>query len=122
MEGWQDRKVIAYRAADGAGDIVVEDKLTGERRPARRYTPRPYGEVRTSPAQPLERLRNEDAAAEHEAVDVYAPDPAPVVVPLPARTAPADPVETPLDAGRRFRNITEAMVHFAVALPVQADC
>ncbi len=113
---WHDRWVIARRAADGSGDLAIEDEASGERRTARRWTPRPYGEVRSSPATPRDRLLANPAAAPAGG-DVYAPAAGPpVVVPLPARTAPAAPLASPLEAGR-CRDLAAAWRLFASIYP-----
>ena len=100
---WHDRWVIARRAVDGSGDLTLEDEASGERRTARRYVPRPYGEVRTSTVAPLERLRETETG--FTGADVYAPGEgdcagAANVVALPARSAPAAALDNPLDADR----------------------
>ncbi len=110
------RRVLARRGIDAdAGAIVLEDEATGEREVARRYEARPYGAVRSAPATPLERLKRElggEAAA--GAADLYAPG-APAraanVVSMPARAAPAAPLEDPLDADR-MAGLDEAMTLF----------
>ena len=48
--------VVARRAIDGAGNLVVEDERSGERHVAVRYQARGYGEIRGVPATPLEQL------------------------------------------------------------------
>lgn len=112
---WHDRRVIARQALDGSGDLTLEDEATGERRTARRYRPRPYGEIRAVPATELEKLAREDMEA--GGADVFAPSgEAPAVVPMPTRTAPAAPLDDPLDGGA-CRDLDEAMRLFAEIYP-----
>ncbi len=112
---WHERWVIARRAMDGSGDLSLEDEATGERRPARRYRRRAYGEIRGAPATPLDKLLG--AATETAGADVYAPSAAPPnVVPLPARSATAAPLDNPL-AGQRCRSLNEAMRLFTTYYP-----
>lgn len=112
---WHDRWVIARQGLGGGGDLTLEDEATGERRPARRYRPRPYGDIRSSPATPLEKLERENI--ETAGADIYAPTgEAPKVVPMPARTAPAAPLDDPLDASR-CASLDEAMALFAEIYP-----
>ena len=111
---WHDRSVVARRAVDGAGDLVLEDERTGEKTRAARYAPRPYGAVRTAPATPLDRLRAEPPAA--SGADVFAPGAPPVVTPFPARSAAAAPLDNPLDAGR-CRDAAEAWRVFSAVYP-----
>ena len=114
---WHDRWVVARRAVDGSGDLTIEDEATGERSTARRYEPRPYGEIRTAPATPLGKLLTESPAASATA-DLYAPAEVPSnVVPLPARSAPADPLENPLAGGDACRSIEEAWRLFTGLYP-----
>ncbi len=115
---WHERWVHVRRPLDGAGDdITIEDLETGEKRIARRYVPRSYGEVRSAPAAPLEKLRAVDAERDRKGADIFAPPTEPpAVVPLPARTAPAAPLENPLDGGR-CRNLDEAMRLFVEHYP-----
>ncbi len=120
--GW----VIARRAAaGGAGEITVECETTGERALARPWTARPYGEVRSAPATPLEALRATDAAApERPGADIYAQQPvgqanagAGNVVPLRAPSAPAAPLANPL-AADRHPDLENAMRAFAELCPL----
>ena len=116
-DGWHDRWVIARRAADDSGDLVLEDEATGERRTARRYQPRPYGTIRSAPASERDKLQ-----AEHQnlavAVDLYAPKPAPAsnVTPMPVRSAPAAALENPL-AADGLPGIDDAMRLFQSLFP-----
>ena len=120
---WHDRTVIAHRAADGSGDITLEDGATGERCVARLYVPRAYGDVRTGAATPLERLMAEPEAAALKGADVWAPAAAdPVVVPMPrpgraGAAAPEPASRRPGALSRRRRGV--AGVHGR--LPVAAD-
>ncbi len=115
---WHSRRVLARRAADGSGDLSLEDEATGERRPARRHAPRPWGDVRRAPATALARLLAEERA--FPGADLHAPGKAGVargnVVPLPARTAPAAALENPL-AGDRLGSVEEAWRVFAAICP-----
>lgn len=118
-ETWSERWVMARQAADGSGDIVIEDQATRERQVARRWVPRPYGEIRGVPASPLDRLL--DTAPATGGADVYAPRPdagagAGNVSALPARVAPAAPLYDPLDAAR-CRDVEEAMRLFVSLWP-----
>ena len=107
---WYSRRVKCFRRLDGSGDITLQDLSTGERRVARRYEPREYGQIRTAPATALDKLLAEDR--EVPAVDVYAKRPEPEgVVRMPARSAPAAELDNPLDAGG-CRDLAEAMKLF----------
>ena len=117
VEGdWCDRWVTVRQAVDGSGDLVVEDPATKERRAARRWTPRPYGEIRPAPRTLLDRLVDEAPA--DSGADIYAPRPdaAPNVVAIPTRAAPAAPLDNPLDAAR-CRDVEEAMRLFTSLWP-----
>ena len=119
-EDWHDRSVIARRAADGSGDLMLEDVLeddaTGERRTARRLAAPEHGDVvRQAPASPLERLLAEEG--ERTGADIYAPQPAPGVVPMPARTAAAAPLENPLAGADRCRDLEAAVKLFVELYP-----
>lgn len=116
-EDWHSRKVVVRGALDGSGDIVVADPDTGETRTAALFRPRPHGEIRAAKATALDKLLAERREREHPAVDVYAPQPAAPVVPMPARTEPAAPLENPLAAADRCRDIEEAMRLFASRCP-----
>ena len=112
---WFDRWAIARQALDGSGDLVLEDETTGERRVARRYRRRSYGEIRGVASTPLDKLIAE--AAETPDVDLYAPaGRGPRIVPLPGRTAPAAELDNPLDASR-CANLDEAMALFSEIYP-----
>ena len=114
-EGWHDKWVLARRAVDGGGDLVLVDEETGERATATRWAPRPHGEIRGVPATPLERLL--DAPPEFGGADVYAPkDARGNVVPIPPRTAPPAPIEDPLDADR-LPDAATAMRLFSAICP-----
>lgn len=113
---WHARTVIVRRRMDGSGDLVIEDPATGERRTARRYAPRAYGEVRAAKATALDRLIAGDAERERPGADVHAPQASPAVVPMPPRTAPAAPLENPLAAGS-CRDLAEAWRVFAEVYP-----
>ena len=114
---WHDREVTCWRAADGSGDLVLEDPRTGERAPARRFAPRPYGEVRAARPTGLDKLLGGGAGdGEREGADVYAPGRAAAVVPMPARTAPPAPLDDPLDGGR-CRDLAEALRVFVELYP-----
>ena len=123
VDGWSDRWVLVREAVRGEPDrLVAEEIRTDGRDPERRtaipIARRPYGEIRTAPASPLDRLLAEEAPAPGTA-DVYAPrteagDPS--VAALPARTAPAAPLDNPLDAAR-CRDVEEAMRLFISIWP-----
>ena len=113
------RQVITRRAlareSDG-DDLVIEDPATGERALAHSYGPRAYGEVRSAPATPLERLTEADVAARQTTqnvagADLYASKRAaggPGVLAMHARTAAAEPLVDPLDTGR-YQHLDHAM-------------
>ena len=109
--------VVARRAIDGGGNLVVEDERTGERHVAVRYQARSYGEIRGVPKTPLERL---SPPAEETAADLYAPrDPgaeASNVRAISSRSAPAAELDDPLD-GTRYRDLDEAMHAFVALYP-----
>ena len=113
------RRVIARRALaaePGRDALAIEDPATGERALAHPYGPRAYGEVRSAPATPLERLTEADVVAQQSAQDVAGADlfvPKPGagkrgVLSMPARTAAAERLENPLDA-ERHRDLDQAM-------------
>lgn len=110
---WHSKWVVARRSMDGAGDLVLEDEATGERRPAVRYEPRPYGAVRAVPATPRDRLLAEEP--DLPAADIYAPRDD-KVVPFPGRSEPAAGLDNPLDADR-YRSVEEAMLAFGRLYP-----
>lgn len=116
VEGdWCDRWVIARRALDGSGDLAIEDEATGAKRSARRYTPSGYGEVRTAPATPLEKLVAEDAPGPD--ADVWAPADATNLAVLPVRgVSPAAPLGNPLDTDA-LPDIESAMRIFHTLYP-----
>ena len=117
-DDWCSRKVVAHRAVDGSGDLVLTDPDTGEKRAARLFRPRRHGEVRAAKATPLDRALAEHAAQERAgAIDIYAPRPDDPVVPMPARTEPAAPLENPLDPGRKCADLGEAMRLFVAHYP-----
>ncbi len=107
--------VVAHRAIDGTGNLVVEDERSGERHVAVRYQARGYGEIRGVPATPLAQL---SPPAEESAADLYAPrDPeASNVRAIPSRSAPAAPLDNPRDAGR-YRDLDAAMRAFVALYP-----
>ena len=112
---WHSRPVTCYRRMDGSGDITLQDPATKERRVARLYEPRRYNEVRTAPKTTLDKLLDEDRAV--PAVDVYATRAEPEgVVRMPARSAPAEPLDNPLDAGR-CKDLATAMRLFCRHYP-----
>ena len=116
-EAWHSRPVIARRAADGSGDLALEDEATGERRVARRYEPRPYGTVRQAAASPLDKLATERAHVRPVA-DLYAPRPAPAgnVTAMPTRSEPPAPLDNPL-AADRLGSAADAMRLFTSLCP-----
>lgn len=112
--GWHDRRVIARRAIDGTGDLVIEDEATAATEVARRVAPRPYGDIRTAPKSPLDALL--EAGAPDVDADVWAPASGANLARLPAPSAPAAPLENPLDADR-LGSIDEAMRQFVAHYP-----
>ena len=115
---WHDCWVIARRAADGSGDLTLEDEGTDERRTARRYVPRPYGVVRSAPASALDRLLADTPPA--PGADIWKPAEAERpsnVTPMPARSAPAAPLQNPLAGGDCCRDLDEAMRLFTQHYP-----
>ena len=119
-ETWSERWVVARQAADGSGDLVLEDTSTERRQVARRRVPRPYGEIRGVPASPLDRLLDTAPAPATGGADVYAPRPdagAGNVAALPARVAPAAPLHNPLEDAARCRDVEEAMRLFVSLWP-----
>ena len=113
------RRVIVRRALaaePGRDALAIEDPATGERALAHPYGPRAYGEVRSAPATPLERLTEADVVAQQTAQDVAGADlfvPKPGagkrgVLSMPARTAAAERLENPLDV-ERHRDLDQAM-------------
>ena len=120
VAGWQSMWAVAWRpAADNAPDeIVLQDEDTGQRRPAARLKPRPYGEIRAAPKTALDELRGE-SPDDLPAGDVFAPKPsAPAsnVVRMGVRTAPPAPLDNPLDADA-MRGLEEAMGLFLELYP-----
>ena len=115
---WHDRWVMARRAADGSGDLTIEDEAAGEKRIARRYIPRPYGAVRSSPASALDRLLADTPQA--PGADIWKPVEAAWpsnVLPMRTRSAPAAALENPLAGGDRCRDVGEAMRLFTSIYP-----
>lgn len=121
------RRVIARRGVAAGVDrdvLLIEDLATGERALAHPYRPRAYGEVRSAPATPLERLTEADAVARKAAdgrpgADLYLHEDAathPGVLPIRARTAPATHLEDPLDA-ESYRDLAQAMRALAERYP-----
>ena len=111
------RFVIARQAADGTGNLVVEDLATGERAVALRYRPRKYGDIRSAPATGLEKLLNgAETVDSGVGADVYAPTPTGAVARRPARSAPAATLDNPLDA-ERYTDLDEAMRAFCALYP-----
>ena len=95
---WHGKPVVARRVLDGDdSEITLEDPATKERRLAKRYQARPYGDIAGVPLTPMDRLLEQPA--EHGGADLYAPPTAaPTLASLPARSAPALPLDNPLDA------------------------
>ena len=117
---WHACWVTVHQAVDGSGDLTISNK-TGDKRIARRHARRAYGDVRTTPATPLEKLvaaaAAQDEAGDRKGADINAPEAAArTVVPMPAPTAPPAPLENPLDAGR-CRDLDEAMALFVSLHP-----
>ena len=105
---WYDRKVLAYRAMDGSGDLVIEDPKTREREAAVRYRPRKYGDVRGVPATALDKLLAEDDGA--TGADPYAAGrPRPKVVAVPPPTAPPIEIDNPLSVSSPALGAVEGM-------------
>ena len=116
--GWHDRWVIARRAMDGSGDLVIEDVATGALETARRTRPRPYGEIRAAAKTPLDRLLEEPAPGAATGAGPYAPARTEGLIPFPIGTAPAAPLENPLDPDR-LRGAEEAWRVFTSIWPHQ---
>lgn len=121
------RRVIVRRSfvTDPDEDLlVIEDPATGERALAHPYRPRAYGEVRSAPATPLERLTEADAVARQSApgnagADLYRRSDAvsiPGVAAMPTRSEPPVPLDNPLDASC-YRNLEQAMRDLAELYP-----
>ena len=111
---WSNRHVTARRAVDGTDTVTVEDPVTGERRTARRYVARSYGDARSAPATALDRLLADDAP--EGGADLYAPaEGAARAGRLPSRAA-AVPIDNPLDADR-LPSIERAMALFVSLYP-----
>ena len=101
--------VAARRSMDDGGEMpehivceFVNVRGETEKHVARRWEPRPYGEVRGVERTPLERLLGDEAALPFTGADVYAPrddDAAPGnVARIRTRTGPAPALDNPLDA------------------------
>ena len=120
---WHARWVVVHQRLDGSGDVTISDaRNPKEKRVARRYAPRAYGEIRSAAATTLDKLRTADAerieTEGRESADIYAPSAASkTVVPMPATTAPARPLENPLAGGDRCRDLDEAMRLFVSLYP-----
>ena len=112
--GWHDRWVIAHRAMDGSGDLAIVDEATEAKQVAKRYAARPYGEVRSAPKTPLDKLLEEPAP--EGSADLWAPKNATDLVRFPSRTAEAAPLENPLNTDR-LGSVEEAMRVFVSVYP-----
>ena len=114
--------VIARRSLSEAGSaetLALELEATGERALARLWAPRPYGDLRSAPATPLEVLRAKDAAAPgRPGADVFASRETATssVVSMPVRTAPAEPLENRLSVDSH-PDLASAMRAFADLCP-----
>ena len=118
---WHARWVVVHQALDGSGHLAISDER-GDKRIARRYAPRAYGEIRSAAATTLDKLLTADAerieTEGRKSADIYAPSTASkTVVPMPAATAPARPLENPLAGGDRCRDLDEAMRLFVSLYP-----
>ena len=103
---WHGRRVLARRAMDGTGNLVLEDEVSEERTVARPYEPRPYGEFRGTPKTKLARLVEDSDA---KGADPYGSPSRPVDVPIPAKTEPAAPLENPLDVSEPILPLEEGL-------------
>ena len=113
--------VMAFRAVDGSGDLVAVD-AGGNEHAARLWEPRPYGEIRTSPATELEKLNREIAGEDLPGADVYAERPAPAgVAMMPVRSAEAAELENPLAFADRVADVDGGLALFAEHCLVQPD-
>ena len=116
---FHDCWVTVRRAIDGSGDLVAIEESTKKTGVATVWAPRPYGDIRTAPKTELEKLRECDEPL--PLADPYAERPgADNVVSMPARSAPAAPLENPMEARDRFASLAEARSAFIehVTLPV----
>ena len=114
-KAWHGRRVLAHRALDGAGNLMLLDESTKERTVAVPYQPRPYGEIRSAPANELDKLLAEDLDA--PGADIYAPGGDDTkVVPMPTRSAPAAALDNPFGADS-FASLDEAMVALDQLVP-----
>ena len=113
--GWHDRWVVARRKMDGSGDLAIVDEATEAKEIARAYARRPYGEVRGAPKTPLDRLLDEPAPA--GGADLWRPPETEGLARFPGPgTAPAAPLENPLDADA-LESVEEAMRVFVSIYP-----
>ncbi len=109
VQGLHGQRVLCKRALDGTDRVIAID-ATGVAHTAHRWTPRPYGEIRSAPKTPLEHLLDEDAPA---AADPWAAAPAAGnVLAMPVRTDPPAPLVDPLAAADRCRDLDEAVALF----------
>ena len=108
---FHDCWVTVRRAIDDSGDLVVIEASTKKTGVATVWTPSPYGEIRTPAKTELEKLRESDEPL--PLADPYAErTPVGNVVSMPARSAPAAPLEDPMEAAEKFASPDEARAAF----------
>ena len=113
---WHDCWVVARRAVDGSGDLAITNERTGEAGIARRYAGGDYNRIRAAAATRLDKALAHDVAhddaGDRQGADIFAPKGAGNVAPMRAKAAAARPLENPLAAGDRCRDLDEAMSLF----------
>ena len=122
---WHDCRVVARRAVDGSGDLTITNERTGETGIATRYAGGDYNRIRAAAATPLDKALAHDVAHDEaggrKGADIFAPKAAGNVAPMRPKTAAARPLENPLAAGDRCRDLDEAMslfvTHFGSRIP-----
>jgi len=118
VERWHGIQVIARRALDDSGRVIVEHPDTGERLQAATHQPIPYSEFRgKQPQLPIERAATAGAKIK-TGVDPFAPaaNAATNVVSLPPRAKPAAELPDPLEAGA-YASLDAAMTAFHQCYP-----
>ncbi len=115
-------RIIARRALDGSGRVIVEHPGTHERYEAKPWGRPRYGEHKGSPKLPAERAKEQGAdRAINEAL--YAPQPqtnGSNVTAFPPRTKEAADLPDPLDASK-YHSLTEAWAKFREIYPWPID-